>query len=65
MKVHGDLLVVIGGDGDEKLKMESTEQFSQFDIILHKRSILFHGLRSTVLSNTIDDWLVEAEKDIT
>ena len=47
------------------MKMEGTEQFSQFDIILHKRSILFHAHRSTVLSNKIDDWLVEAEKDTT
>ena len=53
---------MIGGDGDEELKMESTEQFSQFDNILHKRGILFHGLRSTVLSSTIDDLLVEAKR---
>ena len=47
------------------MKMEGTQQVSQFDMILHKRSILFHGLRSTVLSNTIDGWLVETEKDTT
>ena len=44
------------------MKMEGSEQFSQFDIILYKRSILFQGLRSTVLSSTIDDLLVEAKR---